>query len=211
MNGFLIKIIKNPYVLNLFLAVFIACGLVYGTLKWLESYTRHNIAVVVPDVKGLDIEDAAEFFKNSNLRYNIIDSVYAKDVTYGDTNRIDTTYVEVDMTIQKMMFFKDGEIVFETEVVTGCTSQGMGTPELVCHVYSKNRNRILQGANYRSFVNYWVPVYGGIGIHDATWRNKFGGELYKKSGSHGCINTPLEKMGELYDMLEVGMPVVIHY
>ena len=137
--------------------------------------------------------------------------VYMKDVTYGDTNRIDTTYVEVDMTIQKMMFFKDKEKVFETEVVTGCTSQGMGTPELVCHVYGKNKNRILQGANYRSFVNYWVPVYGGIGIHDATWRNKFGGELYKKSGSHGCINTPLERMEELYDMLEVGMPVVIHY
>lgn len=142
---------------------------------------------------------------------DVREPVYMKDVTYGDTNRIDTTYVEVDMTIQKMMFFKDKEKVFETEVVTGCTSQGMGTPELVCHVYSKNRNRILQGTNYRSFVNYWVPVYGGIGIHDATWRNKFGGELYKRSGSHGCINTPLEKMKELYDMLEVGMPVVIHY
>ena len=79
------------------------------------------------------------------------------------------------------------------------------------NVYGKNRNRILKGANYRSFVNYWVPVYGGIGLHDATWREEFGGEIYKKSGSHGCVNTPLEKMAELYDLLEVGMPVVIHY
>ena len=136
---------------------------------------------------------------------------YIRNVTYGDSNAIDSTYVEVDMTGQQMMFFRDGEKILETDVVTGCTSQGMGTPELVCYVYGKSRNAILKGANYRSFVNYWVPVYGGIGIHDATWRNKFGGELYKKSGSHGCINTPLEKMGELYDMLEIGMPVVIHY
>ena len=136
---------------------------------------------------------------------------YIRDVTYQDKYAIDTTYVEVDMTEQKMYFFKDGEIILETDVVTGCTTQGMGTPELVCYVYGKSRNAILKGKNYRSFVNYWVPVYGGIGIHDATWRDEFGGELYIKSGSHGCINTPLEKMTDLYDMLEIGMPVVIHY
>lgn len=136
---------------------------------------------------------------------------YIRNITYQDSNFIDYTYVEVDMTLQKMMFFLEGEKVFETDVVTGCTSKGMGTPELVCYVYNKTKSAILKGADYRSFVNYWVPVYGGIGLHDATWRDEFGGEIYKKSGSHGCINTPLERMEELYDMLEVGMPVVIHY
>ena len=136
---------------------------------------------------------------------------YIRDVTYQDKYAINSTYVEVDMTEQKMYFFKDGKQILETDVVTGCTTKGMGTPELVCYVYGKSRNAILKGKNYRSFVNYWVPVYGGIGIHDATWRDEFGGELYIKSGSHGCINTPLEKMTELYDMLEIGMPVVIHY
>ena len=141
----------------------------------------------------------------------IREPAYIRNITYQDSNFIDSTYVEVDMTLQKMMFFSEGEKVFETDVVTGCTSQGMGTPEIVCYVYSKTKNAILRGKNYRSFVNYWVPVYGGIGLHDATWRDEFGGEIYKKSGSHGCINTPLERMSELYEMLEVGMPVVIHY
>ena len=136
---------------------------------------------------------------------------YIRNVTYQDKYAIDSTYVEVDMTLQKMMFFEDGEKIFETDVVTGCTTQGMGTPELVCYVYGKSRNAILKGKNYRSFVNYWVPVYGGIGLHDATWRDEFGGEIYIKSGSHGCVNTPLERMTELYDMLKIGMPVVIHY
>ena len=83
MKDFLVKLIKNPYVLNLLLAVVVACALVFGTLKWLDSYTRHNEAVVVPDVKGLGLEEAAEFFKNSNLRYNVIDSVFSKDVKPG--------------------------------------------------------------------------------------------------------------------------------
>ena len=137
--------------------------------------------------------------------------VYRKDVTYGEQSVIDDTYVEVDMTEQKMYFFTEGEQVYETSVVTGCVSKGMGTPEIVCYVNYKTRNAYLTGRDYRSFVHFWVPVYGGIGLHDATWRDEFGGEIYKKSGSHGCVNTPLEKMTELYDMLEVGMPVVIHY
>ena len=146
-----------------------------------------------------------------NPRELLREPVYIKDVTYQDSNRIDKTYVEVDMTLQKMFFFSEGEKVFETDVVTGCTAKGWGTPELVAYVNYKKRNTYLRGKNYRSFVNYWVPVYRGIGLHDATWRKEFGGELYKKGGSHGCINTPLEKMTELYEMLEVGMPVVIHY
>ena len=47
MKDFLVKLIKNLYVLNLLLAVVVACALVFGTLKWLDSYTRHNEAVFV--------------------------------------------------------------------------------------------------------------------------------------------------------------------
>ena len=93
-------------------------------------------------------------------------------------------------------------------MLTGCTSKKMGTPEMVCYINYKTRNVYLKG---RYFVQYWVPVYGGIGLHDAMWRNKFGGEIYINNGSHGCVNTPLEKMRELYDLLEVKMPVVVHY
>ena len=109
-----------------------------------------------------------------------------------------------------MFYYVEGKKVLETDVVTGCVNQGMATPEMVCYIRAKSRNAILRGANYRSFVNYWMPVYGGIGIHDATWRDEFGGNIYIKSGSHGCINTPLEKMTELFDNVEVGTPVVIH-
>ena len=73
------------------------------------------------------------------------------------------------------------------------------------------RNRILRGANYASFVNYWMPVKGNIGIHDANWRREFGGEIYKKDGSHGCINTPYKNMKVIYENVEVGVPVVMFY
>jgi hypothetical protein len=73
----------------------------------------------VPDVKGLDIEEAAEFFKNSNLRYNIIDSVYAKDVRPGAVVEL------VPMAGSKV---KEGRIVFVT--VNAFTSQMAMIPEI---------------------------------------------------------------------------------
>ena len=146
-----------------------------------------------------------------NSEKTIREPEYLKDFTYQDKNKIDTTYIEIDMTIQKMFYFIDGVKILDTDVVTGCTKQKMGTPEMVCYIQSKSRNAILTGANYRSFVNYWMPVYGGIGIHDASWRDEFGGQIYIKSGSHGCINTPLERMADLFEMVEKGTPVVIHY
>lgn len=136
---------------------------------------------------------------------------YTRSTSVRGKNDIGDTYVEVDMTNQTMYFFKDGELVLETSVVTGNLAKKHKTPEGINYVYAKQKNRILRGPGYASFVNYWMPVKGGIGIHDATWRKEFGGEIYKTDGSHGCINTPLEKMEELYDMVNVGTPVVMYY
>jgi beta-lactam-binding protein with PASTA domain len=119
MNNFFVKLIKNPYVLNLLLAVIVACGLIYGTLKWLDKYTRHNEAVVVPDVKGLRVEEAAEFFKNNNLRYNVIDSVFSKDVSPGAI---------VELVPSAGSKVKEGRIVFIT--VNAMTSQMATIPEV---------------------------------------------------------------------------------
>ena len=50
---------------------------------------------------------------------------------------------------------------------------------------------------WESPVSYWMPFNGNVGIHDAdTWRSEYGGEIYKTSGSHGCVNTPTAKRGE---------------
>lgn len=124
---------------------------------------------------------------------------------------IGDTYIEVDMTEQHMYYYEDGELKLDTDVVTGNTSRRMGTPEGINFVYNKQTDRILRGADYATPVKYWMPVKGGVGIHDANWRKKFGGEIYKRNGSHGCINTPPEVMRELYEMVELGTPVVMFY
>lgn len=124
---------------------------------------------------------------------------------------IGDTYIEVDMGRQILYYYENGELILETPIVTGNTSRRMGTPARVCYVYNKQRNRVLRGPGYASKVKYWMPVNGNIGIHDASWRSEFGGEIYKTNGSHGCINTPEEAMVQLYERAEIGTPVVMFY
>lgn len=126
-------------------------------------------------------------------------------------NDIGDTYIEIDMGNQKLYAYAEGEILIETDIVTGNVKRKMATPEGVVYVYKKQRNRTLRGPGYASFVKYWMPVKGGIGLHDASWRKKFGGDIYKTDGSHGCINIPRDVMSEIYENFEVGTPVLMFY
>lgn len=136
---------------------------------------------------------------------------YISEAKEKGLDDIGDTYIEVDMGNQHMYYYVDGVLTIDTPVVTGNTSRRCGTPSKVCYVYFKQRNRVLRGANYATPVKYWMAVDGRIGIHDATWRKEFGGEIYKTNGSHGCINTPLDIMEELYDLVEIGTPVIMFY
>jgi hypothetical protein len=115
------------------------------------------------------------------------------------------------MSEQKMWYYNEGELIVSTNIVTGNTTRGCGTPTLVGYIYNKVRNINLVGTGYSAFVHYWMKVYGSIGIHDASWRNKFGGTIYTTNGSHGCINTPLENVQTIYNNIEIGTPVIIFY
>ena len=136
---------------------------------------------------------------------------YMKQGFVRGKNDIGNTYVEVDMTNQKLFVFVDGTCTIETDIVTGNTKRKWSTPDGVYFVYSKQRNRTLRGDNYATPVKYWMPVNGNIGLHDASWRKKFGGEIYKTDGSHGCVNIPKAVMPDIYETVEKGTPVIMYY
>lgn len=135
---------------------------------------------------------------------------YLQMALYQGLNDVGPNYIEVNLTDQKLYFVLNGELYLETDIVSGNLSWNLGTPSVICYVQGRYRNKVLRGPGYASFVNYWVPVYKNIGLHDATWRNSFGGEIYRTNGSHGCINIPLEVMRVVYDQLENGMPVIMY-
>ncbi|MDR1004952.1 MAG: PASTA domain-containing protein, partial [Prevotellaceae bacterium] len=69
--------------LNLLGMVVVVLLLFFGTFKWLDSYTRHGEAVVVPDVKGLSVGEADRLLRNRKLTCEVSDSTYVKTVAAG--------------------------------------------------------------------------------------------------------------------------------
>ena len=163
--------------------------------------TRGDIVTVSSSGYGNQLDAKAEyaFLLNAfqNKESGVRTPIYLSEAKEKGLDDIGDTYIEVDMSSQQMYYYQDGQKKIETPIVTGNLSRRWGTPAKGCPVYFKQRNRVLRGANYATPVKYWMAVDGHIGIHDATWRKEFGGEIYKTDGSHGCINTPLEIRTEL--------------
>lgn len=127
------------------------------------------------------------------------------------SNDIGNTYVEIDMTKQHLWFYKNGSLVANGDIVTGNISLNNTTPPGIYRLKYKERNATLKGEGYSTPVSFWMPFNGGIGIHDATWRSVFGGEIYKTDGSHGCINSPYNLAETIFNNINAGTPVVCYY
>jgi len=133
---------------------------------------------------------------------------------WGD-DEIGDTYVEISIDNQHMWFYKNGSLIVDTDVVTGCVNTGHNTPRGTYQLNNKAVNVTLTSINpddpYESFVNYWLPFIGNsYGLHDSSWRGSYGGSIYYYNGSHGCVNTPYSKIQVIYQNIEVGTPVVIY-
>ena len=144
--------------------------------------------------------------------------------TVADANGRDwgNRYIDIDITEQHVRMYDDsGALIWESDCVTGDPTQDYDTPTGVNPINSnKAMNQTLKGLDYNgdgepdyeSYVTYWIPFVGNlVALHDADWRYYFGGSIYQGNGSHGCVNLPVGKAAELYELTRVGDCVVVHY
>ena len=119
----------------------------------------------------------------------------------------DLFYVKVSISKQRLDYYENGKVYLSTPITSGKYDK---TPKGNFKVVNKARKTILKSGNYVVKVDYWIGFQGHkYGIHDASWRTKFGGMDYYYNGSHGCVNTPDDAIKVLYDRIEVGTPVYI--
>ena len=135
---------------------------------------------------------------------------YQTAAVYGSQD-YGNTYVEINLTAQHLFLYVNGEKKMESEFVSGNAARGFDTPAGIYGITYKEQDAMLVGENYETPVSYWMPFNGNIGLHDAIWRDSFGADIYKKSGSHGCVNMPYLKAKELYGEIAKGTPVICYY
>ncbi len=118
------------------------------------------------------------------------------------------TYIDISIDTQTLVYYVNGSPVLVTPCVTG--SPGRSTPKGVFQINSCVPGKRLKGPTWDVWVDRWMRFCGSCGIHDAKWRKSFGGDIYKKNGSHGCVNLPHDQAVLLYSMVGVGTTVIVH-
>lgn len=122
-----------------------------------------------------------------------------------------STYVDINIEAQTMTYFENGEVKLQSPCVTGLANGKRNTPTGTYSIKCKVPGKRLKGPTWDCWVNRWMRFTNdSIGLHDASWRSEFGGEIYKTNGSHGCVNLPKDAAYQLYDMVSVGTTVVVH-
>ena len=124
------------------------------------------------------------------------------------------TYVEVNLSLQHLWFYKDYSLISECDLVSGCVSKGTETQTGCFPIAYKQSPATLTGQNavngWRTDVSFWMPFFEGQGLHDATWRSSFGGNIYVYDGSHGCVNLPYYAAQEIYNSIETGTAIILY-
>ena len=166
-----------------------------GDYGWWMNYTR-EIQELSEMIRRGESGERTPVYYQTAARYGKPD--------YGDT------YVEINLTAQHLFLYKDGNLILESDFVSGSSVRGDDTPPGVYGITYKQRNATLVNEDYETPVSYWMPFNRNIGLHDAGWRRTFGGTIYKTNGSHGCVNLPPSAAREIYENVQKGTAVICY-
>lgn len=189
----------------------------FGTKRNFKTTNGETIVVPAGDY-GWSISQTKEMarlieeLKEGNDIHREPTWLYQGYGNYVNNNGCDigNSYVEISIPAQTLWLYVDGDLILTSQFVSGTESNGCSTPSGVFGITYKTRNATLRGRGYATPVKYWMPFNGNIGMHDATWRSSFGGNIYKTSGSHGCINLPLENAKAIYEYMDTFFPIVVY-
>ena len=167
----------------------------------------------------MDVDETTEEFIGFVENRESIETTpfYTQEAMHREKDDIGNTYVEIDTYGQWMWIYVDGEIIDQGPTVTGQPNLDARTPTGVNYIRNKERDRYLKGISpetgreYDSLVNFWFPInWNDIGIHNSTWRDEFGGDIYTYNGSYGCINVTDHLAQTIFDSVPYGAPVITY-
>ena len=179
---------------------------------WIDKdETRDLIISTIKKGKSADIEPV--YYTNPDSKYTYTGNPRART----ENDDIGSTYCEIDLTAQHFWYYYKGELKYECDIVSGLPTKARNTPAGIYKIWDKQMDKVLEdtnddGESWSTPVTYWTNISTfGVGIHDSKKRTAFGGTVYKKYGSQGCINMTIEDAKYVYDNIAINTPVVIYW
>ena len=127
---------------------------------------------------------------------------FNKELSESDSNKYGDTYVEINLSSQHLFYYKKGELVLETDIISGDESKGTPTPTGIYRVVEK-----LGGMKDVGDV---VKFSEDLSFYTKADISKFGGSIYKTEGSEGGIILPKDKIKILYDNIDKNTMVLCY-
>jgi beta-lactam-binding protein with PASTA domain len=89
MKEFFAYLRSKYFFLHLGLIILSIVLVLWMAVKWLNVYTQHGETVEVPDFKSKKLTELDNFVKGKDIRYQVIDSIYAPNEAPGTVLRQD--------------------------------------------------------------------------------------------------------------------------
>ena len=179
----------------------------YGIVTGDYVNIRSNASLNASIISSANIGKTFQVISKQGDWYKIKYSSTKNAYIYSDYLKLN--YVLVDISDQKVYFYKNGQKKWTANVVTGMKN----VHDTPIGVYTLNKRNFSykvtlsgnndNGTRYNAPVDYWMPFIftQGIGFHDASWRSngEFNNREYINNGSHGCVNMKHSDAEKLYN------------
>ena len=123
-------------------------------------------------------------------------------------NDIGKSYIEIDLTNQRLWLYLDGEKVMNTDIVSGkpSTLSKEGT-----FVLTDMATSLVLSKEDNKGVSYYLKFGDGYGVCATNEVNVFGGSEYINAGTNGSIFLSNDSAKMLYDRAFIDMPIVCYF
>ena len=193
-----------------------------NTERVFSTYDNREITVsggtygwLIDQPKETDALYQAILDKKTQVR----EPIYAQEAASRDTNDIGYSYVEVNLTDRRLVFYKNGTPVVDTGIAISSS-----TPDGVYSIGEKKVQQTVGNMTTDSWMFFTddLGIYGDPGLNvgaasdsegdgfESAADMDFGSDLTSWSGTVGCIVLPEDAAQELYRNVETGIPVVIY-
>lgn len=156
-------------------------------------------------------------------RTEVREPVYTQEASSRDTNDIGYSYIEIDLTHQRMVLYQNGSPIVDTGFLASSS-----TPDGIFVLGQKEESAVPD--DYDQTVYYWMPfdeklgIYGVMGLDitgmdltegfvdfGSSGENVFSSLLDSWMSTSGCIALPEEQARMIYENVNAGLPVVIYH
>jgi len=177
---------------------------------------EEDLSTFIGDLCSRYDVSSSEYIDRSSLKTDLQGSLTSKE---DETVSVNWIYekpkglIEVVISEQMLYYYENDVLIMSSPIVSGNPNITDETIHGHYTVQRMSRDTQLMGTDYLEDVSYWIGfdetgrVYG---IHDASWRDAFGGDIWLTDPSRGCVNMPTDKVAQLYSYVDIGTEVYVH-